>query len=485
VNASDTFISRFGDLVALLRVDPGNDAAQDLALAAALWAASSGPLTVQAGFDRGATGEDLTLQGRMRARYVDMLRVTPAVDEASLLTLARALSHDTMALPAAAGLELHRFPMLERPAPVDPDQPPPFTPARGDGERRGGGDRRHMTGGRFTGLERRGAADRRQTGERRLRLIKQQEADIGELGRRFGKAFAAGSWSEALEHALALVELTPRVPALERRTFGIVVRRQLSRSVLVAFVEHALRDPSDRAPTVALLRWAGAEGIDVMLEAVCRSEVVGARRFLHEALGSMPEAYAAVAPLLASPRWHEVHHAAAIIGHMGHPDGLARLRPLLQHLDPRVRSAVAHALAEYPEAAAADGLHAALTHASAATRAAAADAIGGRRLVGFTVPIAAALQGERDATAWRAMTGALAAIGTMESCGALVAVALARRTVTGSGYSKARRLEAVRALAHADALHAIGALERVAHGAEGAVRSAAAAALAVLTTSAG
>jgi HEAT repeat protein len=250
-------------------------------------------------------------------------------------------------------------------------------------------------------------------------------------------------------------------------------------------VEHALRDPADRARTVEVLRWSGADGVDVMLDAVCRSEVVGARRFLHDALGTMPEAYAAVAPLLASPAWHEVHHAAGIIGRMAHPDGLPRLRPLLAHPDPRVRSAAVHALAEYPPAAVADALHAALTHSTAGTRAAAADAIGGRRLAAFAMPIVAALEGERDGTAWRAMVGALAAIGTAESCAALAAAALARRTLAGGGYSSGQRLEAVHALAHADTRHAAGALERVARDAGGAVAKAAADALARFDAGAG
>ena len=485
MNAIDTFIARFGDLVALLRVDPGNDAAQELALSAALRAVSAEPVTVEAGFDRGEAGEDLTLQGRMRARYVDVLRVSPDADEAALLTLARALSHDGMPLPTASGIELQQFPALERPANLDPNQPPAFSPARADGERRRHTERRQRKGLHFSGPDRRHTADRRQTGERRLRLIKQQEADIGELGARLGRAFAAGAWSEALEHAQALIELAPRVPAVERRTFGIVARRQLSRGVLAAFVEHALRDPADRPRTVEVLRWAGTDGVDVMLDAVCRSEVIGARRFLHDALGGMPEAYGAVAPLLASPAWHEAHHAAGIIGRMGHPDGVLRLRPLLDHPDPRVRSAAVHALAEYPQAQTGDALHAALTHPTAATRAAAADAIGGRRLASFAMPIVAALEGERDGTAWRAMAGALAAIGTVESCTALASVALARRTLTGGGYSKGQRLEAVRALAHAETRSAVGALERVARDADGVVRSAAAEALAVLNASAG
>jgi hypothetical protein len=475
VTATETFVTRFGDLVALLRVDPGNDAAQDLALSTALHAVSDAAVVVEAGFDRGEAGEDLTLQGRMRARYVDVLRISAGVEPDALLALARALSHEGTPLPSAAGIEIEHFPVLERPAP--PAGPPGYSPARSDGERRRNIERRGWQHRRFAGAERRCSADRRQTGERRLRLLKQQEADIGELKQRLARAVAAGAWSEALEHAQALIELAPLVPAVERRTFTIASRRQLSRGVLAGFVDHALREPADRERTVQVLRWAGIDGIEVMLDAVCRSEVVGGRRFLHEALGSIPDAYAAVAPLLGSRVWHEVHHAAGIVGRIGNPDAVPHLRALLDHPDPRVRWAAVHGLAEFSSAEAADGLRAGLAHESAATRAAAADAIGGRRLAPFAMPIVAALERERDGSAWRAMAGALAAIGTAEACEALATVARAGRGF-GRGSSKAQRLEAVRALAHASSRHAAGALERLTRESGGAVRQAAAQALA-------
>jgi hypothetical protein len=482
VTASETFSSRFGDLVALLRVDPGNDAAQDLALTAALHALRDGAVVVDAGFDRGEAGEDLTLQGRMRARYVDVLRVSPSAHPDALLGLARALSHDTTPLPSAPGIELEQFPMLERSAPPVP--PPVYSPARAEGDRRRRGERRRWQGGRFSGFDRRGVVDRRQTGERRLRLLKQQQLDIQELSRLLGRAVAAGAWSEALEHASALIELAPRVPAVERRTFAIASKRHLSRAVLAGLVEHALREPADRDRTARVLRWAGADGIDVMLDAVCRSEVVGARRFLHEALGAIPEAYAVVAPLLASRVWHEVHHAAGIVGRIGNPDAVPHLRALLDHADPRVRWAAVHGLAEFQSAEAAEGVRAGLAHETAATRAAAADAIAGRRLASFAMLIVAALERERDAAAWRAMAGALAAIGTAEACAALVTIARTARFL-GGGYTRTQRLEAVRALAHARTPHAVAALERLTRESGGAVRAAAAEELATRNASAG
>jgi hypothetical protein len=88
------------------------------------------------------------------------------------------------------------------------------------------------------------------------------------------------------------------------------------------------------------------------------------------------------------------------------------------------------------------------------------------------MPVVAALEHERDGAAWRAMAGALAAIGTAEACEALATIARTGRGLA-SGYTRSQRLEAVRALAHASSRHAAGALERVTREAGGTVRQAA------------
>ena len=48
MEAAPTFFKRFGDLVALLRTDPGNDAAQDLALATSAASAATVSMPGQA-----------------------------------------------------------------------------------------------------------------------------------------------------------------------------------------------------------------------------------------------------------------------------------------------------------------------------------------------------------------------------------------------------------------------------------------------------
>jgi len=67
LDLNSVFVKRFGDLVALLRVDPGNDAAQDLALAAAASAVAGTPVEVDAAREAGSA-EGLGLRARMIAR---------------------------------------------------------------------------------------------------------------------------------------------------------------------------------------------------------------------------------------------------------------------------------------------------------------------------------------------------------------------------------------------------------------------------------
>ena len=121
VDAKSTFIKRFGDLVALLRADPGNDAAQDLALAAAAAAVETGPLEVEAGIEWSVIPDDLTLKGRLLARHVEAIRIAAGTEPDELLALARALSHDAVPVRSSPNIQVE---MVEFPAPP-PDRDSP------------------------------------------------------------------------------------------------------------------------------------------------------------------------------------------------------------------------------------------------------------------------------------------------------------------------------------------------------------------------
>jgi HEAT repeat protein len=471
VDPRRTFAKRFGDLVALLRVDPGSDAAQELALSAAAAAVEHHSIVVESGVERQEPGEPLTLEARLRARRVDLLRVAAGAEPHELLAVARALSHDFTPVPSTARVRVEFvLPIAE----AEPLAAPDFTPPRVRDDRRRWRERRHWRPERWRESDRRRGGDRRTTGERRLRLVKHREADAAHLIERLVRAVAVGASAEALETAHALHQIVPQLPAAERRSFALGVRRQLPPAALRGVIDLALRDPAEQGRAVEVLRWTGLEGADAMVQAVRDSPSVGARRFLHEALADMPEAYPAVAPLLNSAEPHEVRHAAGILGRMRRPDAVGPLKERLDHADAGVRATVLLALAEYPLREIAEALCAALAHQAAHTRAAAAEAIARTAAPGLAMPLVAALDMERDAAAWSAMVRALAAIASPEACAGLTAVALARRRLLRGGHAAARRVEAVQALAEMTAPCAGVALDRLAREGDGLVRAAAA-----------
>jgi hypothetical protein len=74
------FVRRFGDLVALMRVEPANDAAQDLALTAATSAVAFTGVEVDASSDESGSPRGIGLRARMLARQVDRLRVAAGAE---------------------------------------------------------------------------------------------------------------------------------------------------------------------------------------------------------------------------------------------------------------------------------------------------------------------------------------------------------------------------------------------------------------------
>jgi hypothetical protein len=110
------FVKRFGDLVALMRVDPGNDAAQDLALSAAAGVVDQVPIEVDAASDAAGSAEGLGLRARMIARQVDRLRFAVGAEPHELQALARALAHDLTPIPTMPHVEVERMRLLAPPS---------------------------------------------------------------------------------------------------------------------------------------------------------------------------------------------------------------------------------------------------------------------------------------------------------------------------------------------------------------------------------
>jgi hypothetical protein len=482
VDPKSTFVKRFGDLIALLRVDPGNDAAQDLALSAAAEVVETEPLEVEAGIEWSVVPDDLTLKGRLLARQVEVVRIAAGAEPHELLALARALSHDLSPIASTAHIDVEMVQLLA-PPPGPPTPPggraePRAEPAavqpRRASERRTWEDRRRPGRASYQGIERRRASDRRVTGERRIYLIQGQQAEIARLQEALVRSARALAWDAMLAAALALVRLAPRVPLGQRRTFGIQVRRAIPRRAVEALIDLAEHDAALRERSAELLRWIGLDAAEIILARLSQGDAVGVRDLYYDVLGGMPDVYPLVTPLLTS-RWsHEIRHGAALLGRLGEPAAVAELARLLTHGDESVRMAAVRAIGELHDGPAAEPLRQALHDPSARTRAAAAEAIAAWRGGALGLLLAGALDGERDRDAWQALVTSLGRIGTRESCAALATVSLTRRSLLRrQGYSTGQRLAAVEALGLAASSAARTTLERLAREAEGVVAYAA------------
>jgi hypothetical protein len=473
VTSHALFEQLFGELVALLRTRPEDDAAQDRLLTQSHALVSACPVTLVSGVEVLGQEDPLSLKSRLLARQVDTVTVTPGVEAEALLHLARALAHDAAPVGSSPNIQVVLTPSITRLVSTVPEELELVATRTGDERRRVGDRRAVLSGVRHRGPERR-RSERRQEGERRLLLIKHQSSDLLRFQARFVEAVRQGAWAPALQALHAFVDTLPSVPVKDRRTYAIGARRMLTTDAIAGFVDIALRDALDAPVAARVLRWIGLDGAEVILARIMESEATGPRRVLYEILGGMPDAFPLVLPYVSRGRWHEVRHAAELLGRLGNRDAIEPLKRRLVDPDERVRAAVVAALAEFPLSEVADGLRIALASPSPKTRSAAAEAIARRRAAAFAMPLLGMLAQERDPEAWRAEARALGVLQTPDALAGLVKVALSRRTFLRGGFAVEQRLEAARAIAQADGPACRAALERLAREGDGAVRGEAA-----------
>ncbi len=470
----EQFTQRYGDLVALLRADPANDAAQDLALETCTTIANSQPIRLEAGVELVGEEQLLTLKSRLLARQVDSISISPGVEEEELLRLARALAHDSAPITSSPHIVAT---LIESVVPswngltLMDGGSETFTPPRDGGDRRMGSDRRDLLRGvRHRGQERR-RSERRVTGERRLVLVKHVATDVQKVHERLGRAVKESDWRTVLHLASVQLRTLPAVPYEDRRRQSILLKRQLSASAFEGIVRLALSDPLEAAPAAAVLRWGGLDAAEVMLKVLMEAESVGPRRILFEVLGGMPEIYPMVLPYLLGGSPHEVRHAAELAGRLRNPAAIDPLKRRLNDLDERVRAGVIQALAEFPLGEVVESMRIALASPSPSTRFAAVDAIGRRRALGFAMPLLKLVEQERDPQVWKAAVRSLALLGTPDALTGLARLALVKRSfLSGKGCSVEQRVEVVRALSQVHGQTVRATLERIARETEEPVR---------------
>ena len=433
-----------GHLVWLLRTTPERDDLITDALAMVTARVAKGPALIEAGTDA-VFPEGDPLKDRLKARQVDAIRVASATPENELMNLALALADDRAPIASTAGVRVRLI----------PDPLPPNV----------SGPRSALSDPDLTVLP------RGRPGDQLAQLI---DGIFVELDKAIQRQF----WHAALHDAQAAVRLLPGLAEDAKRLSMIAFRRLLKPPVMEAFVELAYRAPEEQPRTAEVLAAVGLPGAELMLDLLNKADSVGPRMFLVEALGGMPEALPLVAALVKSTRPAEVRLGAELLGRLGLPEGIPLLAAQAMHKDERVRMAVIDALTNYPDKGVVEPLRQALSHASPATRAHAGRALATRGSAAIAMPIAAALDTEKDPVAWEKLLSALASIDAPESAAALAQIALQKRGLfpLGSALIK-RQMAVVKALFHANTAAARQALARIASEGDGEVKRLAASAV--------
>jgi HEAT repeat protein len=432
-----------GQLVHLLRTAPGQGDVIGPLLAATTARVAANGAVIEAGIENSWALDGDSLKGRLQTRQVDAIRIAPGAPAAELMALAQALADDAAPIPSTAAVRVKllpdNLPLSDR-RPAIPDPAAAFVP-------------RARKGDQIAGL-------------------------IEGILRELDRAIQRQQWHAALHDAQAAVRMLPGLEEDPRRTFSLSLKRLLSTAVIEALIEQGYRVPEEQARTAEVLRAGGFPAAELILEILKRSDTIGPRAFLLDALGGMREAVQIVLPLMKSARTAEICLAAELLGRLGVAEAVPALVAQVHHPEERVRHAVIGALGRYRDRAVVEPLRQALAHEAPETRVRAGRALAARSSGGMAMPLFAAFEAEKDPQVWQELLEVLAKLDSGEAAMALARVALERRGFLSFGSSDVKRqLSVVRALASANTSAAKQALARIAADGTGEVKRAATQAL--------
>jgi HEAT repeat protein len=227
-------------------------------------------------------------------------------------------------------------------------------------------------------------------------------------------AIAREDWPALLEVGLQMVEAEAEAPSeLIGSAHRIELRRLMRRNhlAMVARLAHGER----RQDVIALLRRFGAEATEVLMDLLVDAMNLGERRGYYSALSQMSEGLDTIVQHLSHSQWYVVRNAADLCGDMELADAVPALANQARHTDPRVRKAVAGALAKIATPAAMEPLKLLLDDPVAAVRTQVVANLGGRRARAMARALGDQLRKEGDADVQHEALLALGRIGSAES----------------------------------------------------------------------
>jgi len=299
------------------------------------------------------------------------------------------------------------------------------------------------------------------------------------LGRQLETAMKSKRTTQALMIVAGIARAEQQVSdATRRRQYSIALKRMYSKALLEAIAEVA-NHPTDREDALLVLRRAGEDGVEVLLDLLVAAPTIEERRGIFMALTGMKEGTDQLVHMLGHHQWFVVRNVAELAGELALEEAVPALAKQLEHEDERVRKAVALALAKIGSSAAAAPLRRALHDKSPAVRIQAAVGVGGRRAAALAMTLVVAMEEETDEAVERELILALGRIGSTAAVQALIKFAQPGGRLFGRKPA-ALRATAVEALRVAATPAAIGTLEGLTDDGDKQVRAAAHSALADL-----
>ena len=180
------------------------------------------------------------------------------------------------------------------------------------------------------------------------------------LGRQLEVAMKTNRTTQVLTIVAGIVRAEQQVSdASRRRQYSIALKRMYSKALLEAIADVA-DHPTDREDALLVLRRAGEDGVEVLLDLLVAAPTIEERRGIFVALTGMKEGTDQLVHMLGHHQWFVVRNVAELAGELGLEEAVPALAQQLEHDDERVRKAVALALAKIGSSSAAEPLRRAL-----------------------------------------------------------------------------------------------------------------------------
>jgi hypothetical protein len=276
---------------------------------------------------------------------------------------------------------------------------------------------------------------------------------LTDLSSRVLAALAEDRVEDALRALSIVIDLEPGAPeGTPRNSFGIVLKRTLTRDVLTQIAQ-LLLNPALMDPASKVLLRARTEGAEVLLGLLATAEGIRDRKAYMSVLRQTQHGTEQVLRMLGHDQWFVVRNVAELAGEMQLEEAVGDLGKLLTHGDMRVRRAAAVALARIGNPATVEPLRRALKEGAPDLRALIAANIG-RASRALAMPLVALAEAEQDQEVLKEYCLALGRIGTPDCVQALQRMAQPGGRLLGRK-PLAPRLAAVQGLKLASAAAAL------------------------------